>query len=92
MCYSCRSNPSCPNNRNSRTLRFVFLFRTQHAASLLCDRLLAVFRFHLSVFRSSIHLALCAEACFLQSGAYSLNMIVIAGFYLKLQDAIGHTI
>ena len=39
-----------------------------------------------------IHLALGAEASFLQSGADGLYVLVVAGFHLELQDAVGNTV
>ena len=58
--------------------------------SVLAYSQFSVFTFPFSV--PLIHLALRAETCLLQGSADGLNVLVIAGFYLKLQDAIGHTI
>ena len=50
----------------------------------------SVFTFPFSV--PLINLALRAETCFLQGSTDGLNVLMVAGFHLELQDAVGYTV
>ena len=58
--------------------------------SVLAYSQFSVFTFPFSV--PLINLALCAETCFLQGSADGLNVLMVAGFHLELQDAVGNTV